>query len=124
MHLIIGGAYQGKEDYAVRELGVDSGEICRCDLEREPDFSASCIAGLEQFARRCIRTGREPAAVLEGLELRGKVLICEDISCGLVPLEAEARAWREATGRMLCALADRADQVTRIFCGLPQRLKG
>lgn len=124
MHLIIGGAYQGKEDYAVRELGMDSEKICHCDLAGEPDFSASCIAGLEQFSRRCVRTGREPAEVLEALELRGKVLICEDISCGLVPLEAEERAWREATGRMLCALAARAERVTRIFCGLPQRLKG
>ena len=54
---------------------------------------------------------------------KNSVLICDDISCGVVPLEAETRAWREACGRMLNALSRRADTVTRIFCGLPQRLK-
>ena len=52
-----------------------------------------------------------------------KILICEDISCGVVPMDAEAREWREAVGRMNAALAAQADTVTRIFCGLPLELK-
>ena len=59
-----------------------------------------------------------------GLALSGKILICEDISCGVVPMDAETREWREAVGRMNAALAAQADTVTRIFCGLPLELKG
>ena len=62
--------------------------------------------------------------LLAGLALSGKILICEDISCGVVPMDAETREWREAVGRMNAALAAQADTVTRIFCGLPLELKG
>ena len=78
---------------------------------------------LERFALACVRTGKEPADVLGGLDLSEKILICEDISCGVVPMDAEAREWREAVGRMNAALAAQADTVTRIFCGLPLELK-
>ena len=46
------------------------------------------------------------------------------ISAGVVPMEAEVRAWREAVGRMLNDLAPQAETVTRVFCGPPRRLKG
>ena len=54
---------------------------------------------------------------------KNAVLICRDISAGIVPMDAEQRAWREAVGRYLSALAADADTVTRVFCGLPQQLK-
>ena len=51
------------------------------------------------------------------------VLISRDISAGIVPIDPEQRAWREDVGRYLASLAAKADTVTRIFCGLPQKLK-
>ena len=53
----------------------------------------------------------------------GDKVIFDDISCGIVPLEPFERQWREASGRLLSALARQADTVTRIFCGLPLELK-
>ena len=61
---------------------------------------------------------------LRTLDLSDKILLCEDISCGVVPIDPEQRAWREAVGRMNAMLAARAERVTRIFCGLPMELKG
>ena len=55
--------------------------------------------------------------------LRGAVVLCDDISCGVVPLEAEERAWREATGRCLLLLTGEAQRVVRLFCGLESVLK-
>ena len=124
MHLIIGGAHQGKTDYAAEALGVAREEISVCTLEAAPDLSAPCIAHLERHVLRCLRLGLDPLAELRRAELREKVLICEDISCGIVPIDPELRAWREATGRFLCTLSREAGQVTRIFCGLPLTLKG
>ena len=34
------------------------------------------------------------------------------------------RAAREAAGRLACLLAQRADAVVRVFCGIPVVLKG
>ena len=36
----------------------------------------------------------------------------------------EERAAREAAGRLSCLLAERAETVVRVFCGLPAVLKG
>lgn len=52
------------------------------------------------------------------------VIIAEDIFCGVVSLDEEIRAWREDTGRALTALAFQCDTVTRVFCGLPLKIKG
>ena len=71
-----------------------------------------------------LRAGGEPADELRTLDFSDKILLCEDISCGVVPIDPEQRAWREAVGRMNAMLAARAERVTRIFCGLPMELKG
>ena len=123
MILIIGGAYQGKTAYAKQTYGLQDADIFTCETELL-DLSARCLRHLERFALACVRTGKEPADVLGGLDLSEKILICEDISCGVVPIDPEQRAWREAVGRMNAMLAARAERVTRIFCGLPMELKG
>ena len=123
MVLLIGGAYQGRAAYAEQAYGLRDADIFTCEGETL-NLSAPCLRHLERFARACVRARKEPADVLAGLDLHGKILICEDISCGVVPMDAEAREWREAVGRMNAALAARADTVTRMFCGLPMELKG
>ena len=40
------------------------------------------------------------------------------------PMDAEERAGREAAGRLACLLAERADCVVQMFCGIPTVLKG
>ena len=124
MVLIFGGAYQGKLDYAKRELGVTEVFTCRED-STAPDLSRGCLEHLERFSLACVRAGLEPQKELERLlaQYPDTVLICDDVSCGVVPMEPELRAWREATGRMVNSLAARADKVVRLFCGLPQVLK-
>ena len=55
--------------------------------------------------------------------LADKIWIADDISQGVVPIEADRRAWREAVGRTLLWLGKESDEVHRVFCGLGQRLK-
>ena len=43
---------------------------------------------------------------------------------GVVPVDKNGRAAREAAGRLGCLLAQRADAVVRVFCGIPVYLKG
>ena len=45
------------------------------------------------------------------------------LALGVVPLAAEDRAFREAVGRALCVIAQRAESVTRCVCGIGVRIK-
>ena len=56
--------------------------------------------------------------------LMAGTLAATEIGGGVVPMDADARAQREAAGRLSCLLAERADTVVRVCCGLPQLLKG
>ena len=68
MVLIIGGAYQGKTAYAKQTYGIQDTDIFTCSGEAL-NLSARCLRHLERFARACVRAGKEPAAVLAGLDL-------------------------------------------------------
>ena len=122
MVLIIGGAYQGKLDFAKEHFDIQG--VFSCEGP-EIDFSKNCICNLEKFSLACVRNGMEPADYLKEHrdQWRDVVFICRDIFCGVVPMGAENRAWRQATGRMVQYLSREADRVSRIFCGLEQRLK-
>ena len=124
MVLIIGGAYQGKLDFAKEAFGITEEDVFVCK-DSEIDFSKRCVYALEKFTLACVREGKEPASYLQ--EHReawdDSIFICQDFFCGVVPMEAEARAWRQITGRLAQYLSQEADRVSRIFCGLDQRLK-
>ena len=120
MVLIIGGAYQGKLVYAKSKFRLSDKDVFTCS-DTEIDFSKPCIDHLEEF------TYGHPEAVAyfqaHREEWQNSILICRDIFCGVVPLGADLRAWRQTTGRLCQYLAGEATQVSRIFCGLEQRLK-
>ena len=122
MHLIIGGAYQGKTDYAKAQYSLADEDIYTCCTAEIPqDVKALCH--LERFARSCAAQGRSAVTVWKELGISPEVVICDDVFCGIVPMEPEERLWREETGRLLTAIAADAARATRIFCGLPMELK-
>lgn len=120
MELIIGGACQGKKEYAISRFGLKDSEIFTCTEDGEPDLTVRCIDHLERYLRRCAAEDREPAA--PDAFRKDAILICEDITCGIVPINALDRKWRELTGRYLQRLAGAGAEVTRVFCGFAQKL--
>lgn len=119
MDFIIGGAYQGKLAYAKDTFGIEEKEIYICKEEEEPDFTKRCLAHYEKYILYCMREKKEAKPVFR----KDAVIIAEDIFCGVVSMDKEIRAWREETGRALTSIAQEADTVTRVFCGLPLALK-
>ena len=118
MDLIIGGAYQGQLRYAMERFHLAPEELAYYD--HGFDTSRRCICYLEQAVWAAVEAG-EPF-VLPKLR-PDAVVLCTDVSCGVVPVDKKQRLWREETSRAVCALAREADSVTRMFCGLPLRLK-
>ena len=113
MILIIGGASAGKMTY-LRSLGYSEAEISRGELDERP-----ALYGLEALVRQ------DPAgaeALLPQL-LEKEALVCQEVGLGVVPLDPEDRAYREAVGRLCIRLAAKADRVVRLVCGVPQIIK-
>ena len=121
MILIVGGAYQNKRAFAMAHFALAPEVLCDCS-DAVPDPSKKALCHVEQYVLRCVREGRDETALLDA-PLDDKILIFDDISCGVVPLDAQTRAWRERSGRLAATLAQRADEVWRVFFGLGERIK-
>ena len=120
MILMIGGAYQGKLDFAKDAFGITDADVHICGTG-EIDFSKRCIYKIEEFT--CGHS--DPISYFKAHRDRWQdsILILQDIFCGVVPVDAKNRVWRQDTGRLAQYLSKEASQVSRIFCGLEQRLK-
>ena len=64
------------------------------------------------------------SALADKLAHEYDILIATEVGGGVVPMDANERADREAAGRLACLLAARADCVVQMFCGIPTVLKG
>ena len=113
MILIIGGAGQGKLDYVLQKTGYTPDQVAHTpeEAKTKPIFD-----DLEQWPHL-----DEEELLTANPNL---ILICDEVGCGVVPIDPDQRAWREDVGRLCCRLAKRAERVERIFCGLPMVLKG
>ena len=118
MDLVIGGAFQGKLSWAAREYDLKPEELCDLAAE-EPRAGARCCFHLEELTRR----DADAARYLPQL-LAADVVVSREVGSGVVPVDKNERAAREAAGRLGCLLAQRADAVVRVFCGIPVYLKG
>ena len=124
MTLIIGGAYQGKLEFAREAFSLGEDDVFTCS-GTEIDFSRPCINALEEFTLACVRQGIDPVEYLQShrAQWENAVFICQDLFCGVVPIDTELRSWRHTTGLVCQYLSREAGRVSRIFCGLEQRLK-
>ena len=95
MIFVTGPLFAGKREYICKALGWSEE-----DLARRGIWEVQNLAGQEE------------------------VVIATEVGGGVVPVDPVQRQNREAAGRLACLLAQRADRVIRVFCGLPQALKG
>ena len=84
----------------------------------------------QHFPGTRITDVQELAAAAEDLEKLADhlaaydLVLATEVGGGVVPMDAAERAARESAGRLACLLAQRAETVIRVCCGLPQALKG
>ena len=107
MIFITGPLYAGKRAYIRAALGLSEAEL-----------QSRAVWDVQELA-----PGTDLEALADQLAAR-EIVIATEIGGGVVPMDPDARAQREAAGRLSCLLAERADTVVRVCCGLPQLLKG
>ena len=123
MVMITGGAFQGKTKFAVEQFGLRENDILdggSCGLSELQN--AKCITHYELAVKRLLENGTDPLRSTE--ELSCEIVMMNEIGCGIIPLERSERVWREMTGRCGCMLAQHAEHVIRLVCGIPIALKG
>lgn len=126
MQLVTGGAYQGKLDFARTLAGKSSPVIWEGENGAAEDWrQVDILSHFPAMIRRLLVEGADAEAAVERMikENQELVVVTEEIGCGLVPMDAFDRKFRETAGRLSCRLAGQAKDVYRVACGLAQKIK-
>lgn len=129
MNLIIGGAYQGKTDYAKEMYSLADYDIANgknIGLENINEAAKKpCIKNFHLLVRNVVSEGGSAIETAEKIlhENPHIIIVTDEVGGGIIPLEKADRVWREEVGRTCCYLAKNAKTVTRIISGLPMVIK-
>ena len=125
MKLITGGIFAGKYERLLA-LGFQPEEIANGETVPFAEaFQKPALTRLNFLIRRLLEAGMDPKAfVLEQVKQRPSITIaCDEVGGGVVPIEKGDREYREAVGRICCELAAMAEEVERVYGGIPTILK-
>lgn len=91
----------------------------------EENPAAALLTGFHAVIREKLEAGEDTLAYAQRLcaEQPELVVVSDEVGSGVVPISKEERLWREAVGRALCVVAEHAESVTRVMCGIGVRLK-
>ena len=126
MILIFGGKYQGKLDYAVKTFNLSEADVYKCSDDNSNTPSGKMIIyEIDKWVLSMVNKEIDVEKLVQEFIENNKnaIVICNDISSGIVPIDPVLRKWREAVGRTMTALAKSSDEVIRLFCGIPARIK-
>lgn len=141
MILIIGGAYQGKTEYAIHTYGLSDDEVLVCNENTVIDEGIyqdkvilegiKCITNLNEWIRSEINYhGDNAEEIIKGkmekllINRKNIIIIMNEVGMGIVPIDRKDRDYREIVGRTGCLLASKADKVVRVCCSCGQVIKG
>ncbi|WP_144512036.1 bifunctional adenosylcobinamide kinase/adenosylcobinamide-phosphate guanylyltransferase [Bacillus sp. FJAT-22090] len=125
MHVIFGGAFNGKRTYV--EKRVQGRDVQWLDVEADahvllPNTEVIVVMGVENLQQPYSKE------LLEKLEdwdnLVEVIVIATEIGRGIVPMDASLRKLRDDVGRFYQQLFTKASSVTRIWYGIAQTIKG
>ena len=109
MKLYVGGVCQGQEELARSE---------NPGCEVFADFHETIRSAVLQDGQEAHEFAQRFCA-----EHPGAIVVANEVGAGVVPMTREDRAFREAVGRALCVIAQKAECVTRCVCGIGVRIK-
>lgn len=107
MILIIGGAYQGKYEYAIKQYGKDY----------------QILNNYHKKVKEQLEYGKNPILEAKKWIDQEIVIISDELGYGIVPVDQFERGYRELNGRVNCYLAKHAQEVIRVICGIGTKIK-
>lgn len=126
MILVVGGAFQGKKDFAAALTGISAenyadGRTCAF----EEIFEKPVVCHFHEYVRRMLEEHRDTAGLVDEITRRNPslVIISNELGYGVVPVERFDRLYRETTGRVCTQAAAASDEVYRVICGIGTRIK-
>lgn len=124
MEMIIGGAFQGKSEYAAK-LFPGKTFLQGANVSEEELFQAEGILGFHNYIRKEMKAGKDVSDLAERLIAQNPdvILVSDEVGYGVVPIDAFDRAFREAVGRVCTKLAAHSEKVTRVALGIGTRIK-
>ena len=126
MKLVIGGYAQGKLNYVLQKYDMETSKIWDGEIpENKGEQNSIVINHLHHWIKSRIAKGGCPEEEIFAFveNYPNCVIISDEISNGIVPIEAFEREYRERTGRILVELAKKAEEVERVICGIGQKIK-
>lgn len=130
MILITGGAFQGKleaaeELFSEKESGKEPLVLEGTQKELERLQKVDIIHDFHLWIRGILEESKDPYEMTEKLlETNPSVIIIlNQMGCGIVPIDSFDRKYRETVGRIGCLLAQKAEEVYLLNCGIARRLK-
>ena len=125
MRMIIGGAFQGKMEYAQKEYpGIRWVDGAACSEEEL--LQCEGVYHFHLYIRKSMEKYEEMRLFADRIirENPQIVIITDEIGYGLVPIDAFERRYREETGRICTRLAAFSERVDRVVCGLGLPING
>ena len=125
MRMIIGGAFQGKMEYAQKEYpGIRWVDGAACSEEEL--LQCEGVYHFHLYIRKSMEKYEEMRLFADRIirENPQIVIITDEIGYGLVPIDAFERRYREVTGRICTRLAAFSERVDRVVCGIGLPIKG
>lgn len=126
MIIVTGGAWQGKLAFARGLCAEENPRIAEgADASWEEIKNARIAAHFHLYIRKLLEEGNDPFPIIRKLPEENPDIIIEvtELGCGIVPVDAFDRTWREITGRICCELAAKAGAVYRVCCGIGTKIK-
>lgn len=126
MRLVLGGMNQGQLKVALELTKLTDDRVTYCrDCSFEDILKAPLICDYHLLVRRMLEEKKDPYDFTNRLikENEGACLVMDEIGCGVVPSNAFDRDYRETVGRIGCLLAGHSQEVYRVFCGIPTKIK-
>ena len=121
MILVTGPLFAGKQTYIQNALGWTGEEFAERGIRDVQELAAAAVSeqapeGHDERMRRLQKLADELS--------RAEVVLSTETGAGVIPVDRCERQKREAAGILSRLLAEQADLVIRVTCGLPQFLKG
>ena len=134
MIFVIGGYSQGKLDYVKKRFMsekiniIDAAELIIDAKSEYFEISSAqrvIINNINIAIADIIKNGKSPEDAIKKMinDYPDAVILSDEVGNGIVPIDKSERLIREKIGRVQCLLAEEAEEVIRVICGIGQKIK-